>query len=145
MLCEQCHQNFVSSSQCYIFSVLSSSLLESIKFSMKVYPFSSYHQSPSMSSLFLLLLLHGLILGCLLCSLITLFTIFRDCQHHSWRIQQPDHLKVNERGSLVAFRYSSVHLKTMSHEAIFLATCNAMALHCKLQGRLPCVTPHVCN
>ena len=25
----------------------------------------------------------------------------------------------------------------MSHEAIFLATCNAMALHCKLQGRLP--------
>ena len=33
----------------------------------------------------------------------------------------------------------------MSHEAIFLATCNAMALHCialhcKLQGRLPRVT-----
>ena len=33
----------------------------------------------------------------------------------------------------------------MSHEAIFLATCNAMALHCKLQSRLPRVTPHVCN
>ena len=33
----------------------------------------------------------------------------------------------------------------MSHEAIFLATCNAMVLHCKLQGRLPRVTPHVCN
>ena len=31
----------------------------------------------------------------------------------------------------------------MSHEAIFLATCNAMALHCKFQGRLPRVTPHV--
>ena len=36
-------------------------------------------------------------------------------------------------------------LKAMSHEAIFLATCNAMALHCKLQGKLPRVTPHVCN
>ena len=36
-------------------------------------------------------------------------------------------------------------LKAMSHEAIFLATCNAMALHCKLQERLPRVTPHVCN
>ena len=31
----------------------------------------------------------------------------------------------------------------MSHEAIFLATCNAMALNCKFQGRLPRVTPHV--
>ena len=31
-------------------------------------------------------------------------------------------------------------LKAMSHGAIFLATCNAMALHCKLQGRLPRVT-----
>ena len=31
----------------------------------------------------------------------------------------------------------------MSHEAIFLATCNAMALHCKFQGRLPRVTPLV--
>ena len=29
----------------------------------------------------------------------------------------------------------------MSHEAIYFATCNAMALHCKLQGRLPRVTP----
>ena len=36
-------------------------------------------------------------------------------------------------------------LKAMSHEAIFFATCNAMALHCKLQGRLPRVTAHVCN
>ena len=36
-------------------------------------------------------------------------------------------------------------LKTISHNAIFFATCNAMALHCKLQGRFPCVTPHVCN
>ena len=33
----------------------------------------------------------------------------------------------------------------MSRKAIFLAACNAMALHCKLQGRLPRVTPHVCN
>ena len=33
----------------------------------------------------------------------------------------------------------------MSHEAIFFATCNAMVSHCKLQGRLPRVTPHVCN
>ena len=31
----------------------------------------------------------------------------------------------------------------MSHEAIFLATSNAMALNCKFQGRLPRVTPHV--
>ena len=35
------------------------------------------------------------------------------------------------------------NVKAMSHEAIFLATCNAMALHCKFQGRLPRVTPHV--
>ena len=27
--------------------------------------------------------------------------------------------------------------------AIFLATCNTMALHCTLQGRLPRVTPHI--
>ena len=43
------------------------------------------------------------------------------------------------------FNTVSMFLKAMSHEAIFLATCNAMALHCKLQRRLPRVTPHVCN
>ena len=28
----------------------------------------------------------------------------------------------------------------MSHEGVFLATCNATPLHCKLQGKLPRVT-----
>ena len=28
---------------------------------------------------------------------------------------------------------------------VFATPCNAMALHFKLQGRLPRVTPHVCN
>ena len=42
-------------------------------------------------------------------------------------------------------KYFVYRVKTMLHKEIFLATCNSMALHCKLQGRLPCVTPHVCN
>ena len=32
----------------------------------------------------------------------------------------------------------------VSHKEVFLATCNATPLHCKLQGKLPCVTwPYV--
>ena len=38
---------------------------------------------------------------------------------------------------LISFLYIfHMCVKAMSHKAIFLATCNAMALHCKLQGQI---------
>ena len=51
----------------------------------------------------------------------------------------------NNQNILVNIMWIHTGLKAMSYEAIFLATWNVMALHCKLQGRLPRVTPHVCN
>ena len=51
----------------------------------------------------------------------------------------------NNQNIIVNIMLIHTGLQAMSHETIFLATCNAMALHCKLQGRLPRVTPHVFN
>ena len=68
---------------------------------------------------------------------------------NGWNFERNDLVRHNiyQNNQNILANIMRIHtgLKAMSHGAIFLATCNAMALHYKLQGRLSRVTSHVCN